>query len=213
MATAATQARIVVGPADDGRRVSAEEYFRIEVQSGYRCELARGVLEVSQIPNEIHALLVCFFYKALGRYDDVHPGRIFLYGGANEFHFWMPGMSSGRNPDVAVSLRGAPLDPEGKRLASLVIEVVSAGKKARDRDYIAKRGEYLIFGIREYWIVDPMARKVTVLVRDGDVWAESGFVEGQDARGVVLPGFALAVGDLWAAIADHPEDGAEMPDA
>ena len=68
-----------------------------------------------------------------------------------------------------------------------------------------------VFGVLDYWIIDPVQRRVAVLVRDGDVWVESGFVEGQDARGVVLPGFAVAVGNLWAAIADVPEDGAEMP--
>ena len=116
MATATPQARIAVGPADDGRRVSAEDYFRIEVQAGYRCELARGVLEVSQIPDEIHALLVCFFYDALSAYRRAHPGRIFLYGGASEFHFWLPGMPTGRNPDVAVScaMRRSTLRARGR---------------------------------------------------------------------------------------------------
>ncbi len=213
MATAATQARLVVGPADDGRMVSAEEYLQIEVQPGYRCELARGVLEVSQIPDEIHALLVCFLYKALGRYDEAHPGRIFLYGGANEFHFWLPGMSSGRNPDVAVSQRGAPLDLEGKRTASLAVEVVSAGKPARKRDYVTKREEYLTYGIREYWIVDRFVRTVTVLVRDDYSWTERVHGDGQSAESTVLPEFTVRLADLWAAIADVPDYGAEIPGA
>ncbi len=206
MATAATQARIVVGPADDGRRVSAEEYFRIEVQPGYRCELARGVLEVSQIPDEIHALLVCFFYDALSDYRRAHPGRIFLYGGANEFHFWLPGMSSGRNPDVAVSLRDAPLDFEGKRTASLVVEVVSPGKPARKRDYVTKREEYLTYGIGEYWIVDRFARTVTVLVRDDHSWTERVYGDGQSAESDVLPEFAVSLAELWATIPGAPDE-------
>ena len=44
--------------------------------------------------------------------------------------------------------------------AAVAFEVVSRG--GEDRDYRVKRDEYLAFGLREYWIVDPSARRVTV---------------------------------------------------
>jgi Uma2 family endonuclease len=43
----------------------------------------------------------------------------------------------------------------------LVIEVVSPNQASRDYRY--KRSEYAARGIAEYWIVDPIAQKVTVL--------------------------------------------------
>jgi Uma2 family endonuclease len=43
----------------------------------------------------------------------------------------------------------------------LVVEVVSANQESRDYRY--KRSEYAARGIAEYWIVDPIAQKVTVL--------------------------------------------------
>jgi Uma2 family endonuclease len=43
----------------------------------------------------------------------------------------------------------------------LVIEVVSPNQESRDYRY--KRSEYAARGIAEYWIVDPIAQKVTVL--------------------------------------------------
>ena len=64
-------------------------------------------------------------------------------------------MISGRNPDVAVVLHKTPKDPRGWRPPILVMEVVSKGSEAHERDYVTKREEYLAFGIREYWIVDP----------------------------------------------------------
>ena len=45
----------------------------------------------------------------------------------------------------------------------LVVEVVSPGKEAIDRDYRYKRSQYEARGIAEYWIVDPIAQRVTVL--------------------------------------------------
>jgi Uma2 family endonuclease len=43
----------------------------------------------------------------------------------------------------------------------LVVEVVSPGRE--NRDYRYKRSEYAARGISEYWIVDPMQQKVTIL--------------------------------------------------
>jgi Uma2 family endonuclease len=46
-------------------------------------------------------------------------------------------------------------------LPLLVVEVVSPNQE--NRDYRYKRSEYGARGIAEYWIVDPMGQKVTVL--------------------------------------------------
>ena len=43
----------------------------------------------------------------------------------------------------------------------LVVEVVSPNQE--NRDYRYKRSEYAARGIAEYWIVDPIAQKVTIL--------------------------------------------------
>jgi Uma2 family endonuclease len=45
----------------------------------------------------------------------------------------------------------------------LVVEVVSPGKKNIDRDYRYKRAQYQAREIAEYWIVDPLIQRVTVL--------------------------------------------------
>ncbi|MFN7661113.1 MAG: Uma2 family endonuclease, partial [Dolichospermum sp.] len=56
-------------------------------------------------------------------------------------------------------------------LPLLVVEVVSPNQE--NRDYRYKRSEYAARGIIEYWIVDPIGQKVTVLE-----WVE-GFYEEQ----------------------------------
>ncbi len=60
----------------------------------------------------------------------------------------------------------------------LVIEVVSPGELQRDRDYIAKRGQYQDLGIPEYWIVDPQEKTVLILV-----WTEAGYTEVHTLKG------------------------------
>ncbi|HIK09773.1 MAG TPA: Uma2 family endonuclease [Oscillatoriaceae cyanobacterium M33_DOE_052] len=45
----------------------------------------------------------------------------------------------------------------------LVVEVVSPGQKNEERDYRYKRSQYQARGIAEYWIIDPMQQRITVL--------------------------------------------------
>ncbi len=191
MSTLATR----IGPADHGRAMTLEEFQDAEEEYGYRYELARGALEVTHVPGDPHGQVVWNIVSAIARHDLARPGVIKRSGGAAEFRLWLPGMVSGRNPDVAVVLRNTPRDHRGHRPPVLVFEVVSRGGEARD--YQVKREEYLAFGLREYWIVDPRARRVTVLIRDGDAWIERVFQGEQAAQGLVLPGFALPLAELW----------------
>ena len=42
----------VIGLADDGRAMTLDEFLDAEVEEGFRCELGRGVLEVTEGPND-----------------------------------------------------------------------------------------------------------------------------------------------------------------
>jgi Uma2 family endonuclease len=192
-------ATLRIGPADHGRAMTLEEYLDAEVEPGCRCELARGIIEVTNVPNDPHGEVVYHLYLALGVYDRAHPGLIRRFGGSGEFQFVLPAMVSGWNPDVAVVLQGTPKDDRGRRPASFAVEVVSEGAEARERDYITKRVEYLAYGLREYWIVDPDLRRVAILVRDGDAWIERVVEDDGLAESLVLPGFAVRLSELWAA--------------
>jgi Uma2 family endonuclease len=204
MATVTTPLRI--GPADHGRAMTLEEFLDADVEEGYRYELARGVLEVNQVANDPHGDVVCNLYRGVARYDERHPGVIRRFGGGNEFQFIIPGLVSGRNPDLGVVLRGAPRDWRRRRLPALAAEVVSRGSITRD--YQTKREEYLAYGLLEYWIVDPMERKVTVLTRRGDTWSEAVFRGDQVIGSLVLPGFATTVAELWVGVDEADDDDA-----
>ncbi len=178
--------------------MTLDEFEEADFEEGYRYELARGVLEVSEMPSELHAVIVWFLLRLIADYDRAHPRVIHRAGGGSEYRFRLPVMQSGRHPDVAVTLRNTPRDWRGFRRASMAFEVVSKGAEARERDYVTKRAEYLAYGLLEYWIVDPWEKMVTVLVRDGDAWREQVYRDDQLAEGLVLPGFALRVSDLWS---------------
>lgn len=75
-----------------------------------------------------------------------------------------------RFPDVMILSEELATALEGARRSTvmldmppplLVVEIVSP--KQENRDYRYKRSEYAARGIAEYWIVDPMQQKVTIL--------------------------------------------------
>jgi Uma2 family endonuclease len=196
--------RVQIGPADVGRKMTLEEFREAEEQPGFRYELAGGVLEVTEVPDDPHGKVEDNLHEAISAYRRQSPGRIFRCGGASAFRLWVPGMTSGRNPDVAIVLEGTPKDARGRRPPSWVAEIVSEG--GEERDYVTKRQEYLVFGIREYWIVDLRQRQVTVLNRreapEGAMWAERVFRGDEPIASELLPGYAGVVSDLWCDVED-----------
>jgi Uma2 family endonuclease len=77
----------------------------------------------------------------------------------------------------------------------LVIEIVSP--ESVDRDYIAKREQYRRARVREYWIVDELHQRVTLL----RLTASGAYREVRPRRGTleskVVPGFRLRLEWLW----------------
>jgi Uma2 family endonuclease len=198
MATTRTQ----IGPADHGRRMTLEEFRDAEEQSGYRYELARGVLEVTEIPGDPHAKVVDNIHEALSTYRRLHPGLILRIGHGSDIRFIIPGLELDRHPDLAVVFEEARPDDRGRLRADLAVEVVSPGSEARKRDYQDKLKDYLDYGIREYRVVDPKLLQVTVHVRregpGGPAW-EARVRSGSDViASELLPGFAGTVVELWA---------------
>lgn len=102
--------------------------------------------------------------------------------------------SANRYPDLVV-LQPEHLALTKKRLTitfempppQMVAEVISSGKRNRDRDLIDKRDQYAARGIPEYWLIDPANQSITVLQLQGDTYADIGIFQDLDI--IVSPAF------------------------
>jgi Uma2 family endonuclease len=165
---------------------------------------------VSAVPNDSHGQTVDTIHMRFTGYGLDHPGLIRRVSGASGVEIVIHDSHTTRHPDLAVVFRGKAPNSRGRRMPDLVVEVVSAWKRSRDRIYVAKREDYLAFGILEYWIVDPFERRVTILSRAdaGLGWSERVF-DGEDAIvSLLLPGFDAEVGTLWAEAGDARREAA-----
>lgn len=160
-------------------------------------ELSDGCLEFLPMPLPFHQLIVEFLFTLLKAFVAAHAsGQVFFAPlpvrlGSGKF----------REPDI-IYLRPGRLSsphapPQG---ADLVMEIVSEGSENRKRDLETKRQEYAQAGIAEYWIIDPQEQRITVLTLDGPTYRVHGeFIPGQQATSVLLPGFTVAVAEVFAA--------------
>ena len=126
--------KLRIGPADHGRAMTLEEFREAEEQPGYLYELARGVLEVSEVPADDHGQIVHNLHEAMSEYNRQHPGRIRRIAHGSDLRLIIPELVSDRHPDLAIVFWGAPLNERGQQRPGLVSEVVSTGKRARHRD-------------------------------------------------------------------------------
>ena len=85
------------------------------------------------------------------------------------------------------NIRGAP---------DLIIEILSPSTAGRDRTF--KRTLYERHGVKEYWMVDPSARNITVLLPGESGYEPTGiYGEGQTLTSPALPGFSLNLDDIF----------------
>jgi len=174
---------------------SEEEYLALP--TNHLVEFSNGYIEVLPMPTQAHQFIVAYLYRRLLAFLERHlPGAVVLFAPLPVL-LW-PGKY--REPDIAVMLAEHAERRHEKywEAPDLVMEVVSPENRRHDEE--VKRHEYAQAGIPEYWIVDPAKERITVLTLEGEQYAVQGeFGPGTVARSAVLPGFEVAVDDVWAA--------------
>lgn len=78
----------------------------------------------------------------------------------------------------------------------LLVEVVSKGSVVRD--YVEKKNDYETFGVKEYWLIDPLNETIIVYTLDNGKYIIFSSVEEQGiAKSKLLDGFELAFEEVF----------------
>jgi Uma2 family endonuclease len=201
--------KLRIGPADHGRAITLEEFREAEEEPGYLYELARGVLEVGEVPGDEHGQIIDNLHEAFSNFRRGHPGLIRRIAHGSDLRVIIPELESDRHPDLALVFFRANLNSRGRQIPALVCEVVSPGTRARRRDYEEKAEEFLTLGIGEYWIVDPSNKMVTILElrsdRGAPAWSERVFKGDEVITSTLLPGFRRT-SQLWIGAAPDQQE-------
>jgi Uma2 family endonuclease len=176
---------------------------------GKRREIIDGELVVSTQPHYYHQLLSGDLVAELNIWGRPR--------GAGEAAI-APGLILSPEEDVApdvvwTSASRLPHILSGGKLYAapeLVVEILSPGKRNITRDREAKRKIYSRHGVREYWIIDWVARTIEVYRRTGEQLAlVATLLVGDTLTSPLLPEFTLSLEKFFARIpagATYTED-------
>jgi Uma2 family endonuclease len=175
---------------------SEDEYLWLTDRTTRPVEFSDGAIEVLPMPTDEHQGISGFFYTVFG-------GYLASRGGIVRYSPLRLRLREGkfREPDLMLLLDRADPRRDNRywRGADLVLEIVSADEPTRD--LVEKRREYQDAGIPEYWIVNPLNRRIIVLtLRDGAYVEHGSFALGEQATSPLLTGFVVAVHDVFASL-------------
>lgn len=177
---------------------SEEDYLRIALHENILIEFSKGCVEVLPMPTIEHQLIVKFLQLALDGIVAPRGLGTVLFA---PLPVWLLPKEY-REPDLIFNFKDSHLSRDKRYYegADLVMEVVSDDNRSRERDYEKKRSDYASAGIREYWIVDPAQKRVTVLTLVGGSYVEHSAVGQQGvAASKLLDGFTVDVAALFEA--------------
>jgi len=178
-----------------------EEYLEYHDDTDRKYELVNGELIPMPTPSGLHADIMVFLFKQLDKEIErlsldwkVRPGNVGVRTAYNK----------SRIPDLVIITESQR--QELRKVTSavlqspplLAVEIVSPGNAADD--YRSKQAEYAVREIPEYWIVDPIKAKVSVLQLVDGLYETAEFTESQAAiKSATFPELALTVEEILTA--------------
>ncbi len=176
--------------ATDRKRMTLEEYLSYDDGTNTRYELVDGILVEMSLGTGKHGRAIHRLAKRLEAAAENLGTDWLAIPGLVGVETDVPGKNDHvRIPDITL-LPGPQWDAIADRPGSatifrdepvpiVVVEVLSPSTQSTDlKD---KRSEYAKRGIREYWIINPISKEITVLRLDNGTYVEVGVFRGEDA--------------------------------
>ena len=177
-------------------KLTYRDYLNLPESEDKRYEVIAGDLHMVPSPSSIHQTIVFKLAKILDAFVEANElGRVFIAPldvVLSDIDVLQPDIffiSKNREGIITEhSIQGAP---------DLVVEVLSPATAERDRTL--KKVRYLRFGVREYWLVDPVSRTIEVMkTGQTDFETVRVYPEGTNATSLALPGLQVDVGGVFA---------------
>ncbi|NCJ06217.1 Uma2 family endonuclease [Synechococcales cyanobacterium C] len=175
-----------------------EEYLAYDDGTDHHYELVDGQLILMTPPRVEHFLIVDFIDMALRAEMQKRslPWLTFRESGVRT------GYAKSRLTDLCIVDQAQAKELLGQSAVfqtapQLIVEVVSPDSIARDYRY--KRSEYAALEVPEYWIVDPLEAKFTLLVWEEGWYEETVLTGTQALASVTFPEVSLTVDQILSA--------------
>ncbi|NJL90632.1 MAG: Uma2 family endonuclease [Coleofasciculaceae cyanobacterium SM2_1_6] len=177
---------------------SFEEYLVYNDRTDNKYELVNGELKLMPAASGFHALILHFIFTILEQEISklkqqwkVMPGTVGVRTAKRK----------SRIPDLVIL--SAEQCQEIRKMSTavlenpplLAIEIVSPSNA--DDDYRYKRSEYAVREIPEYWIVDPEAEKISILLLVSGFYEVTEFIGEQEIKSLLFPELKLTAKQVF----------------
>lgn len=177
-------------PLPKSNTYTSEDYWNLP--EGERAELIDGQFYMMAPPSRIHQKLISNFTQIIGSYIRSQKGNCEVYPAPFAVNLdaddknWV-------EPDISVICDPSKLTDRGCSGApDLIIEIVSPS--SRTMDYMKKLLLYQKNKVREYWIVNPDTKAVTVYGFEKDSFGS--FTFDDDVPVGIFDDFSINITDL-----------------
>ena len=173
--------------------VRKEDIYTIEdihaLPDGERAELIDGQIYYLAAPTRTHQRILLSLSRKIADYIDskngnceIYPAPFAVYLNEDDYNYL--------EPDISVICDPSKLDEKGCHGApDWIIEIASTG--SRSMDYYKKLFKYRTAGVREYWIVDPERKLVTIYNFEKEIMDQYSF--GEDVSVGIYEGFSIRI--------------------
>jgi Uma2 family endonuclease len=176
------------------KRYTFEEFCDL-IPDGEKADLIDGIIYMASPENFEHHDICGFLYRLVGDYleETKIPGR--LFGWRVAFRI---GKLQGPEPDLGYLV---PESLERIRPGNVIgppdwaVEIVSPDSV--ERDYLRKRRLYERAGVLEYWVIDPLRRKLTCMRRLSSGKFNVVKLKADKLQSAVIPGFWVRPSWFW----------------
>lgn len=172
--------------AKDSTPITLEEFDAMEKDECLNYELIDGIVMMSPRPGKTHQRILLnlsiAFRRTLDNGCTVYPEIELLL----DDNILVPDISILCNDDTPKATRH-------QKPPLIVIEIVSPSSSSRD--HITKRYKYESLGIKEYWIVSPEEKCVTVLYFAANT--HEMYCSGQ-VKSVIMPEIQIDTTEIFA---------------
>jgi Uma2 family endonuclease len=179
-----------------GRKLTYDDYVLIP-EDGQRHEILDGEHYVTPAPTTWHQITLSALHLLVGVFVRQHSLGLVLVAPVDvlfsEHDVAQPDLVFISNERAGIltkpNIQGAP---------DLVVEILSPSTRRKDED--VKGPLYEHFGVREYWMVDPEVRRVSVFRHNGSGFnpaVELSAEDGDVLATPLLPGLEIRVGEIF----------------
>ncbi len=185
-------------PVNPVIKFTYDDYLTLGYDDQRRYEIIEGDIYVAASPSVRHQLVAKRVDYALTQYVEKHDLGIVFHAPLDivlsETNVVQPDVlfiSKKRMGIIKEAFIGGPPD--------LVIEVTSPSNEDHDRKL--KRSVYSRYGVREYWIVDPVACNIEQLVYRENLLHSVGIVpEDGELTSKIVTGFTMKLAPIFAPL-------------